>query len=144
MDPPQLSVQAAHRPLDWLRTTGRQDGLLQGPRLRRLGRARTPREQPAWTQGPHIGTPVRIVAQSHQPGHQPLIADIPRMHRLPGAVPQRVEPSWGTGGNMVRSMVGLGEELEQPEHAHPSQAEPHPGAMGGNMLVQPWPELHPL
>lgn len=72
-----------------------------------------------WMQGLHIGAPVRIVAQGRQPSHQPRIADVQRMHRLPGNVPQRVEPPCGPGGDVVQPMVGLGEELEQSDHAHP-------------------------
>jgi hypothetical protein len=48
-----------------------------------------------------------------------------------------MEPLFGPGGDVVEPMVALGEDMGQPEHAHPPQAQAHPVAMGGNMCVQP-------
>ena len=37
---------------------------------------------------------------------------------------------------MVQPMIGLRQNMRQPEHAHPAQAEALPVAVGGNVLVQ--------
>jgi hypothetical protein len=95
-------------------------------------------------QGPLADAPARIVAQGLQHGRQPVIADIQCVHRLPGALPQRVEPLFGPGGDMVQPMVGLRKDMGQPDHADPAQAEAHPVAMGGKMLVQQSLYPHPL
>jgi hypothetical protein len=59
-------------------------------------------------QCPLTGTPARIVAQGLQHGCQSVVADIQRVHRLPGALPQRVEALLGPGSRMVQPMVRLG------------------------------------
>jgi hypothetical protein len=41
-------------------------------------------------------------------------------------------------------MVGFGEQMGQPEHAHPSQAQADPVTLGGQGLVQPRLAPHPL
>jgi hypothetical protein len=45
---------------------------------------------------------------------------------------------------VVELMVGLGEDMGQPDHAYPTQAQTHPVAMGGKMLVQQGLEPHSL
>ena len=63
------------------------------------------------------------------------------MDRLPGAAAQGVEPLLGPGFHMVQPMVRFGQDMGQPDHGHPTQAEAHPVAMGGKVLVQQG--LHP-
>jgi hypothetical protein len=87
-------------------------------------------------QGPLKGVPAPIVAQGLQHGGQPIVADIEPMHRLPGAFAQRVEPLFRPRFDVVQPMVGFGEDVRQPEHAHPAQAEANPVPVGGKMLVQ--------
>jgi hypothetical protein len=85
---------------------------------------------------PLKGAPGRLVAESLEHGRQPVLADVSRVHEPPGAVPQRVEPLFGPGSDVVESMVALGEDRGQPEHTHPPQAQTHPVAMSGKMFVQ--------
>ena len=73
-------------------------------------------------QGPTKGVPARIVAQGLQHGGQPVVADISPLHRLPGALPQRVKLLLHPRFDVGQPMVGFGEDAEQPEHAHPAQA----------------------
>jgi hypothetical protein len=92
-------------------------------------------------QSPLKGTPARIVAHGLQHGGQAVVADIQRVHRLPGTLPQCVEALSGPGCHMVQPMIRLGQDMGQPHHGHPAEAEVHPVAMGGKMLVQQG--LHP-
>jgi hypothetical protein len=62
-------------------------------------------------QSPRKGTPARIVAHGLQHGGQAVVADIQRVHRLPGALPQRVEALLGPGCHMVQPMVRPSDRL---------------------------------
>ncbi len=61
-----------------------------------------------------------------------------------GAIAQPVEPLLISGGDVVEPVVSLREDLRQPNHADLIQAETHPVAMGGNMLIQQGLEPHSL
>ena len=87
-------------------------------------------------QGPLNGVPARLVAQGLQPGGQPVVADLYPMPRRPGALPQRVESRFRPGFDVVQPMVGFGEDVGQPEPAHPAQAKADPVTVGGKRLVQ--------
>jgi hypothetical protein len=94
-------------------------------------------------QRPLKGAPAGIVAQGLQYGRQPVVADVQRVHQLSGALTQRVEPVFHPGFDVVQPMVGLGQDMSQPQHTHPAQAEAHPGAVGGKVCIQQGLEPHP-
>ena len=64
------------------------------------------------------------------------------MDPLPGAAAQGVAPLLGPGLDMAQPMIGLREDMGQPDHQYPAQAEADPVAMGRKVLVQQGLESH--
>ena len=87
------------------------------------------------------GAPALVVAQRLQHPRQAVITDVQGVYELPGAPTQRLEPLLRPGRDMVQPMIGLRQNMLQPEHAPPAQAEAPPVAVGGKVLVQQG--LHP-
>ena len=87
-------------------------------------------------------TPARIVTQGLQHRGQSVVADVQGVDRLLRACLERVKPLFGPGDHVVQPMVPLGENMRQPEHAHPAQGQAHPVTMGREMLVQQGLEPH--
>jgi hypothetical protein len=55
---------------------------------------------------------------------------------LPRTPAQGVELLLRPGFDMVQPVVGPREDMAQPDHRYPAQAEAYPMAMGGKVLVQ--------
>ena len=106
------------------------------------GRLQVIHAQRVLIQGPLTSTPARIITQGLEHRRQPVVADVQGVYRLPGALLERVESLFGPGGHVVQPMVALGENMRQPEHAHPAQAQAHPVTMSRKMLVQQGLEPH--
>jgi len=94
-------------------------------------------------QGALKGAPVGIVTQRLQHEGQPVIADVQRMEGVAGASTQRVEPFLRPWLHVIQPMIRLREDMGQPEHRHPTQAEPLPVTMGGKVRVQQRLYPHP-
>ena len=82
------------------------------------------------------GPPVLIITQCLQEARQPVVAHVQGVDELPGAPTQRMESLLRPGLDMVQPMVGLRQNMRQPKHTHPAQAEARPVAVGGKVLVQ--------
>jgi hypothetical protein len=77
-----------------------------------------------------------VMTQRLQHGRQPVVAHVQRMHPLAGRAAQGVQALRSPGLHMVQPMIRLGQDMSQPHHRHPAEAEAHPVAMGGKVLVQ--------
>jgi hypothetical protein len=95
-------------------------------------------------QRPFKRGPVGIDSQRLQDPSQTIITHVQEMDRLPGIAAQGVEALPGPGGYMILPMVRVRPNVGQLDHVHPAQAEAHPVAMGGEVLVQQRLEPHPL
>jgi hypothetical protein len=92
-------------------------------------------------EGPFKGLPGFVMTQRLQHRRQPVVAEVQRMNLLAGRTAQDVQALVSPGFHMVQPMIRLGEDMGQPHHSHPTEAEAHPVAMGGKVFVQE--RLHP-
>ena len=97
--------------------------------------------QQVWGAGACKGLPARVSTQSLQHGRQPVVAQVQGMDPLAGRAAQSLESLLGPRLHMVQAMIRLGQNMGQPQHGHPAEAEAHPIAVRGKVLVQQG--LHP-
>jgi hypothetical protein len=80
--------------------------------------------------------PSLVLAQRPQHILKPVVAKVQRDYCLVGALRQGIQPPFCPGLDLVEAMVSRRQDMAQPDHCYPSQAQTLPVAMGWKVIVQ--------
>jgi hypothetical protein len=86
--------------------------------------------------------PVDIVAQDAQDIRQPVIGQIQHLDGLAGADPEGIHLSFDPGLHLIHAMVGLRQDVRQPDRGGPAKAQPVSITMHWKMAVQQHGQSH--
>ena len=89
-------------------------------------------------------SPAPVVAQVPQHIGQSVITQIAHLQRGLATAPQRVQATFGPRLHAIHAVVGLREEMRQPDRRHHTQAQPLAVAVRREVLVQQAGYAHAL
>jgi len=88
--------------------------------------------------------PVVVICQVAQHHRQVIVGEIKPVHVPAGALAERFLEAHRPGLDMVEAMIAFGENVGEPNRNDPTQREPDPVAVGGEVEIEQFPQAHPI